>query len=150
MTSQKTSLRKPSGRAGAVPLPLPIAQLELPRAHAYRVSKLIRDLAKDPLLDKFTTFITTLRHLESDMPIQQAHLLLAVAQKPGASASELEQITGLSGASISRNLTALSQGRKDAPGLNLVEQRRDPDMARRFLNYLTPSGAKLLRCLIDA
>lgn len=86
-------------------------------------------------------FIRVLRTISPDMPMQQAEVLIAIANKPGITMSDLAKRTGLSQSSISRNIAALSKfHRIGKPGLDLVEAVTDPRETRRRLVYLTTNG----------
>lgn len=98
----------------------------------------------NPIL-KMAAMIRLLRSLSADMPMQQADILLSVAQNPGLTMADLTKMTGLSHASVSRNIAALSEyHRLGKPGLNLVEAVTDPRETRRRLIYLTTQGKSLL------
>ncbi|UXN69609.1 MarR family transcriptional regulator [Devosia neptuniae] len=77
--------------------------------------------------------------------MQQADILLSVAMRPGLTMADLTKMTGLSHASVSRNIAALSEyHRLGKPGLNLIEAVTDPRETRRRLIYLTTKGKELL------
>jgi DNA-binding MarR family transcriptional regulator len=89
--------------------------------------------------------IRLLRTVAADMPMQQADILLSVAQRPGLTMADLTKMTGLSHASVSRNIAALSEyHRLGKPGLDLIEAVTDPRETRRRLIYLTTKGKALL------
>lgn len=100
-------------------------------------------------------FLRLLRQLAADMPMQQAEILLQIASNPkGAPMSELEKKIGISQASVSRNIAALSRfHRLGKPGLGLVEAVIDPREPRRRLVFLTAEGkvfiTKLIRTIED-
>lgn len=86
-------------------------------------------------------FVRVLRTISPDMPMQQAEVLIAIANKPGLTMTGLATLTGLSQSSISRNIAAMSKfHRLGKPGLDLVEAVTDPRETRRRLVYLTAKG----------
>mgnify|MGYP004448671141 CR=1 FL=1 len=89
-------------------------------------------------------FLKAFRELGRDMPIQMAVVFLNVANAEGISMTELYKSSGISQASCSRNVAALSKlHRLDKPGLDLVFTKEDPQERRRKIVFLTPKG-KLL------
>lgn len=89
------------------------------------------------------------RTQSSDMPMQQADVLMTVADNPGVAMSDLATQLDLSQASISRNVAALSDlHRKGEAGLGLVEARVDPDDTRRRLLFLTQKGKMFVTLLV--
>ncbi len=99
---------------------------------------------------KANTFLRMFRTLAADMPMQQAEVLLQVASYPkGAPMSDLEKRIGISQASVSRNVAALSKfHRLGKPGLNLVEAVIDPREPRKRLVFLTQEGKVFITKLI--
>jgi DNA-binding MarR family transcriptional regulator len=76
-----------------------------------------------------------------DMPIQQAMTLLAVALRPGLTMEQLGRDVGMSQASCSRNVAALSKWhRLGKPGADYIEAIEDPRERRRKIMYLTAKG----------
>lgn len=95
-------------------------------------------------------FVETLREMRPHMPMQMASVYLLVAMKPGISQRELFDLMGISQASISRNVTALSdRDRHGKPGLNLIIQKRNPVDCRNTAIYLTTEGEALLSRLLS-
>lgn len=97
-------------------------------------------------------FVGAFRSLYSEMPMQQAHLLLLVATKPGITMAELSEELDMAQSSTSRNVAALSKfHRLGQPGLNMVEAASDPRDPRRRIIFLTNEGkafvTQLLRTL---
>lgn len=79
------------------------------------------------------------------MPMQQADVLLSIAIRPGLTLADLGKATGLSPASVSRNIASLSKfHRLGKPGLDLVGVVIDPRETRRRLVFLTPAGKALV------
>jgi DNA-binding MarR family transcriptional regulator len=107
-----------------------------------------RAFAKSAELTILSRLVGTLRTLNAEMPMQQAAVLVAVAQHQGLTASELVALTGTSQASFSRSLDALSHfHRKGKAGLGLVERYPDPRDNRRMCLALTHQGAALVAYL---
>jgi DNA-binding MarR family transcriptional regulator len=97
------------------------------------------------------------------MTPQAFQIVMEIALEPGITMSSLEQRTGLSHASISRNLSALSDWhRLGKQGLGFVEKVQDPTESRRQIAFLTSKGRQFVeealsagrpadeRCLLDA
>lgn len=109
-----------------------------------RVSRGIRGLRE--LYER----VEVLREVRSEMPIQTVSVLLAIAMKPGVLQRDLPGLVGLSQASISRNIHALSsRDRQGKPGLGLVAQRIGPMGARSPELYLTKAGKELAKRLVS-
>lgn len=90
--------------------------------------------------------IQRLRAIDPEMPMQTALLFLLVAQRPGLTMKEIEEVMLVSQASVSRNVAALSQwSRHDKPGHGLVLAREDPLERRRKIVFLTQRGELLAR-----
>jgi len=86
-------------------------------------------------------FIRLLRDQQSEMPMQQADVLLAIARRPGLTMAELAEEVDLAQSSCSRNVAALSKyHRLGKPGLGLVEAVIDPREPRRRAIFLTQKG----------
>lgn len=86
-------------------------------------------------------FIQLLRKQQSEMPMQQADVLLAIARRPGLTMAELAEEVDLAQSSCSRNVAALSDyHRLGKPGLGLVEAVIDPREPRRRAIFLTQKG----------
>jgi DNA-binding MarR family transcriptional regulator len=91
--------------------------------------------------------------LHSQMRLSQLTILLAIAEQPGRSQTEIAAEAGLSVAAISRAVDVLgSTGRRDGkgPALGLIEAVINPDDDRHLLLHLTPRGRTFLRSLLDA
>lgn len=82
---------------------------------------------------------------------QAIQITLIVALEPGITTQTLETRTGLSLASISRNLAALGKWhRLGRPGLDYVERVEDPQERRRTLMFLTKKGEEFVNDLVFA
>ena len=84
--------------------------------------------------------------------LTQLLTLLAVAEKPGRTQTEIAQEVGLSLAAVSRAVDVLgTSGRKvkrGAPGLGWIEAVADPGDDRNLLVFLLPKGRALVRELV--
>lgn len=93
--------------------------------------------------------VEILRGVRSEMPIQTASVLLAIAMRPGVLQRDLPAMLGLSQSSISRNVHALSRrDRHGKPGLGLVAQGIGPKGARSPELRLTKAGKELAKRLL--
>ncbi|TPI83492.1 winged helix DNA-binding protein [Mesorhizobium sp. B2-8-9] len=93
------------------------------------------------LLDEFAK-------LDPEMQIQQISVFLRIVEKPDLSMRELEQLTGLSSSSVSRNVSALSKvHRKGQPGHDLVATYEDTQDRRIKRVKPTPKGMKVFNTL---
>ena len=102
------------------------------------------------LLHKVSLLLTAFRAANPIMTIQTAHTLLLVAIHPGASVSELSNISGYKLSTISRNLLDLgSRNRKREPGLGLVSTEVDPNELRKKQVNLSSKGQALMHQLLD-
>lgn len=92
--------------------------------------------------------LEVLREVRSEMPIQTASVLLAIAMRPGILQRDLPDVVGISQSSVSRNINALSAwDRHDKPGLGLVTQKVGPRGARSPELHLTKAGKDLVKRL---
>lgn len=90
-------------------------------------------------------FVRLFRLLNSEMPMQQADLLLTIARKPGIGSAELMQQTQLAQSSVSRSMKTLSKfGDEGAPGLDLVDAQIDPRATKKRIYFLTPKGKQFV------
>ena len=75
--------------------------------------------------------------------------LLAVAEKPGRTQTEVAQEVGLSLSAVSLSVDVLGtrgrKGKKGAPGLGWIEAVADPGDDRNPLVFLLPKGRVLVR-----
>jgi DNA-binding MarR family transcriptional regulator len=99
---------------------------------------------------RLLSFIEEFGKLDAEMQIQQIAVFLHVMGKPEITMRELEQATGLSSSSVSRNVSALSKvHRKGQPGHDLVVTFEDA-MDRRIKRVRpTPKGTKVYNTLIS-
>lgn len=77
------------------------------------------------------------------MPIQQVTLFLNVAARGEVPQSALEELTGVSQAAVSRNVTALGEGWAKEPGYGLLVARRNASNRRCHVVALTQKGKAL-------
>lgn len=102
-------------------------------------------------IHQIITLIRHLRGIDNEMPAQMAHCLLQVALNPGCTMRMIEQSTGLSQSSVSRNIQTLGEWHRDKkPGYGLVEAVEDPNDTRRKVAFLTPKGRRLMSDLLTA
>jgi DNA-binding MarR family transcriptional regulator len=95
--------------------------------------------------------IDAIRTESDDMPAQQIQVLLAVVLRPGVIHEGLIKDVGITQASVSRNVAALSKWhRLGKPGADYVEQIEDPRERRRKIVYLTPKGRKVVSKALEA
>lgn len=101
-------------------------------------------------LTTMNNILAILRELDEDMPIQQAHLFITVAMRPGITAQQASEVTGISQSSTSRNVKALGEvHRLNKPGLDLIEGVSDPNDSRSKLLFLTIKGRAIARQIIS-
>jgi DNA-binding MarR family transcriptional regulator len=90
------------------------------------------------------------RKLDPEMQMQTALIFLLIANHEGCSISDLEKWTGLTSASCSRNVAALSDiHRKGRPGHNLVVARVAAEDRRQRNLYLTVKGRSVLNNVME-
>ncbi|WP_296084126.1 MarR family winged helix-turn-helix transcriptional regulator [uncultured Agrobacterium sp.] len=105
----------------------------------------VLDRAANKALDKTLDLVRMFRALSSEMPMQQAHILLYIASRPGITMFDLSEETQLAQSSCSRSVAALSKFKSlGQPGLNLVEAAIDPHEPRRRILFLTQQGEKFI------
>lgn len=93
-------------------------------------------------------FLEEFRKLDPEMPTQQAAAFLMVAMTPGITMKDMARKLGISQASCSRNVSALSEmHRLNKPGLDLVYAIEDPAERRRKIVNLTPRGERVAESL---
>lgn len=96
-------------------------------------------------------FVRLLRSLNSEMPMQQADILLTVARKPGTKRKELIEALELTKTACSRNLAALaSRDLNGREGLGLIDMVVDPRDGVTQALFLTPKGKKFVTLLLRA
>lgn len=99
-------------------------------------------------LSMLVEVIKRFRDYDQEMQMQTAQVFLEVAKQPGITMRELEERVGISQASCSRNVAALSKvHRLNKPGMDLVVAQPDPAAAYRKLVYLTPKGQRMIEAL---
>jgi DNA-binding MarR family transcriptional regulator len=92
--------------------------------------------------------IKRFRDFDQEMQMQTAQTFIAVAMQPGITMKELSEKVGISQASCSRNVSALSRvHRLNKPGMDLVVAAEDPMERRRKVVKLTPKGQRLAESL---
>lgn len=87
--------------------------------------------------------------IDPEMPLQQAHCLLLIAQaEEGTSLTDLANKAGVQLATASRYIGHLGKlNRKREPGLELVEAFEDPMERRKKIIRLSPKGIAAIRKL---
>ncbi len=91
------------------------------------------------------------KRINKDMPIQHVALLLAVAENPGITMTELMRILGMPQGTLSRNVRILSRyverkkGTAVLRGYDLLRTEPDRYGRRGLAVYLTEDGAELVR-----
>lgn len=94
--------------------------------------------------------VDAIRGDAEDMPIQQLQTVLAIALRPGLTMSDLSDAVGMSQASCSRNVAALSRWhRLGKAGVDLVEAIEDPRERRRKIMYLTHKGKVRVKAALE-
>ena len=101
-------------------------------------------------LNDYLKFIRGISRIEAEMPLQQLHCLLVIAQaEEGLSLTEIAQKVGIGLATASRYVAALGkQNRHREEGLLLVESFEDPMERRKKIIRLTSKGKVALNKLI--
>jgi len=97
-------------------------------------------MARSPVT-KTIMMLEEFRTLDETMPIQMAHILMLIADKPGISLSHLTKLTGLGKSSVARHVAALSK----QFGKGLVDYSEDPMDRRNKVATLTPQGERFVR-----
>jgi len=93
-------------------------------------------------------FLEEFRKFDPEMQMQTAATLLLVAMRPGITTKELTGKLGISQASCSRNVAALSKmTRHGEPGPDLIVAEEDPRERRRKVMRLTPKGQRVAESL---
>lgn len=102
-----------------------------------------------PLRDAIQ-LIQGISQIEAEMPLQQLHVLLLIAQaEEGTSLTDLAKKAGIGLATASRYVSALGkQNRHRQEGLLLVESFEDPMERRKKIIRLTAKGRTALNKLI--
>ena len=100
------------------------------------------------LLSNLTLPLEAFRAHREEVPLHMLVVFLHIAQREGIGAAELMRLTGLSQASVSRNIHALGQGKGGEPGLGLVTQTIDPSNTRARIVKLTPKGIALAKEMV--
>ena len=95
--------------------------------------------------------IEEFRAVDPEMPSQSAALFLYSAIYPSCTMTDLQTNLGMSQASCSRNVSALSEWhRLEKPGLGLIVATPDPMERRRKIVQLTDKGQQLAVSLTEA
>lgn len=101
-------------------------------------------------IDKLLMLLEELRKLDPEMQLQMAATLVLVAKKEGITMKEMSDRLGISQASCSRNVAALSRWhRLNRAGHDLVIATEDPAERRRKVVFLTPKGKRVMNSLLS-
>lgn len=85
-----------------------------------------------------------------EIPTQQLQIFIAVALDEGTTARSLEGITGMTQASIGRNVNALCRfAGAGRDGLGWIENRTDPRDLRAKPLYLTEKGREVMEKILS-
>lgn len=98
-------------------------------------------------LDRLAAALAAFSVLEpTALPLHHVQVFLVAAQSEPCLYDEIERQLGLSNASVSRTVNALSDvHRTGREGLRLLKVEKDPEERRRFLVSLSTRGRALLR-----
>jgi DNA-binding MarR family transcriptional regulator len=98
-------------------------------------------------LDRLAAAMAAFSVLEpTALPLHHVQVFLVVAQNEPILYDDIERILGLSNASVSRTVNALSViHRTGREGLRLLTVEKDPQERRRYLVSLSARGRALLR-----
>ncbi len=94
--------------------------------------------------------IEEFRKLNPEMQAQTLLTFCAIASKEGeVGMKDIEQMTGMSSSSTSRNIAALGPyHRKGNPGMDLVVAFENPQDRREKLLKLTPKGRRVAESIV--
>jgi DNA-binding MarR family transcriptional regulator len=111
-----------------------------------------KDTQYDAPVFNIINVIAALREVDELMPLNYAQAFLCVAIRPGVSMGELEKMVGISQASVSRAVAALSEWhRLGKPGYGLVEAHEDPTETRRRKGiFLSKKGKDVMTKVVRA
>jgi DNA-binding MarR family transcriptional regulator len=98
-------------------------------------------------LDRLEAALASFSVLEpTALPVHHVQVYLMVARAEPCRYEQIEQELGLSNASVSRTVNALSDThRTGREGLRLLAVTKDPEERRRYLVSLSSRGRALLR-----
>lgn len=101
-------------------------------------------------LNDYLKFVRGVAKIEPEMPLQQLHCLLVIAQsEEGMSLTDISQKVGIGLATASRYVAALGkQNRHREEGLLLVESFEDPMERRKKIIRLTKKGKAAINKLV--
>ena len=93
--------------------------------------------------------IEEMRKLDPEMQAHTINIFLTVCTLPNITMKDLGIRLGVSQATMSRNVAALSKvHRLNRPGLDLIEATEDPLERRRKIVNLTPKGERVKQALL--
>jgi DNA-binding MarR family transcriptional regulator len=97
---------------------------------------------------KFAKCLDEMRKLDPEIQAQTVSCFVVVAMNPGITMKDIGERVGISQASTSRNIAALSKvHRLNRPGHDLVVATEDPVERRRKVVHLTDKGKRVAESL---
>ena len=97
---------------------------------------------------KFAKCLDEMRKLDPEIQAQTISCFVVVAMNPGITMKDIGERVGISQASTSRNIAALSKvHRLNRPGHDLVVATEDPVERRRKVVHLTDKGKLVVESL---
>jgi DNA-binding MarR family transcriptional regulator len=98
---------------------------------------------------RFISAIEQFRELDPNIQATAIVVFMAAASRPGSTARELSQTTGITEASLSRNLALLSETHRNGQeGLNLLTRKEDAIDARNKRVHLKEKGVALYKRIL--
>ncbi|TCV62284.1 MarR family winged helix-turn-helix transcriptional regulator [Neorhizobium sp. S3-V5DH] len=98
---------------------------------------------------RFITAIEQFRELDPNIQATSIVVFMAAASRPGATARELSQTSGITEYTLSRTLAALSETHRNGqPGLDLLTRKENPTDARNKQIYLKEKGVALYKRIL--
>jgi DNA-binding MarR family transcriptional regulator len=102
-------------------------------------------------LNRLLGVIDAVLPLHPSMTLNQLQVLCLIAQRPGLTVFEIQEITGLPDSTASRIPALLGRyGNRGTEPLNLVDHREDLNDRRVKRLFLTASGQSLMRTIITS
>ena len=99
---------------------------------------------------RLLSLVRAVREISPRMEVQDLEVFLIVAERPGVTPREIEDLAGVTRTSASRAGYRLSsEVLPGEPGLGLVVIEGDPQDRRKKALYLSPRGQRFLNSLVD-
>ena len=96
------------------------------------------------MLSKASRFVSLVRMIDPELPIQTLAVFLDIAENPGTSIVDVARRLRMTNAATARNVSTLSDRTwLKKPGLGLVYKEDDPQELRRKILTLTAKGVRL-------